>query len=311
MWYNINRTGRLGNRLFSRAHIYAAALEYKETVIDWGLLDIKNYFPYLENTKIPIYPLNKNYKLKNLPDNLLANKFTLNTLNKLRPRLTGPFSIFWNQHYGKGSFEDVRLDSNNFKYFIKQNNTIILNGYKFICTDWVKKYRPEICEYFKVPQSYTHKWQKLIRVWKEKFSEIIGIHMRRGDFETAMRGDFYLSPYEYAKILKERTDIDYKKTLILVFSEDKFIKKSDWENFQSAFSFTNFILNNGTIIDDLTGLMHTDRIIGPKTSTFSRWCGFIGNKPWAGIGRKSINKKNILQFKRCPIPFEKINNINN
>ena len=45
MWYNINRTGRLGNRLFSRAHIYAAALELGETVIDWGLNDYKNYFP--------------------------------------------------------------------------------------------------------------------------------------------------------------------------------------------------------------------------------------------------------------------------
>ena len=58
MWYNINRTGRLGNRLFSRAHIYAAALELGETVIDWGLNDYENFSKLFKN-KITNLPFRK------------------------------------------------------------------------------------------------------------------------------------------------------------------------------------------------------------------------------------------------------------
>ncbi len=311
MWYNINKTGRLGNRLFSRAHVYAAALEYGTTVIDWGINDLKHLFPYLANTKIPIYPLDINNKIPNLPNNLLSRNFSLSTIHKLRPRNTGKFLNFWSQHYGKGDFEEMRLDSNNFRKFISSNNNIFLNGYKLTCTDWVRKYRTNICEYFKVPLSYSYKWTQIIKVWKEKYSEIIGIHMRRSDFATAMRGDFYLSASEYADILKKRTDIDFKKALILIFSEDRFIKKTEWDQLNDSFSFSNYILNNGTVLDDLTGLMQSDRIIGPKTSTFSRWCAFAGNKEWAGIDRKSIQKNNLLEFMKCPIPFDHINNIKN
>ena len=81
MWYNINRTGRLGNRLFSRAHVYAAALELGETVIDWGLNDVKKYFPNCMKTKLPIYPL-RNGELPSYPKNFIANEKQLNIINK-------------------------------------------------------------------------------------------------------------------------------------------------------------------------------------------------------------------------------------
>ena len=70
MWYNINRTGRLGNRLFSRAHIYAAALEFNDTVLDWGLLDSKHFFPNVAATKLPIYPLDSEGNHPALPSNI-------------------------------------------------------------------------------------------------------------------------------------------------------------------------------------------------------------------------------------------------
>lgn len=304
MWYNINRTGRLGNRLFSRAHVYAAALEFGETVIDWGLSDIKTYFPNLAKTKLPIYPLNKNGELPDYPKNYLANEISLNVLNKIRPRNTGIFFNFWNQHYGKGSPEEMRTDSKKFREFVKRNNIIFLNGYKFRCPIWVKKHRKEICKYFEIPSSYSYKWEQLKNNWKENYNEVIGLHMRRGDFITAMRGDFYLSPSEYASIFINKLNIDYKNVLIIIFSEDNFKEKLDWEEFKTAFSFTNFFLNNGSIIDDLSGLISCDRIIGPETSTFSKWAAFSGNKPWCGISRDSLNSKKELSFINCPIPWD-------
>ncbi len=303
MWYNINRTGRLGNRLFSRAHVYAAALELGETVIDWGLNDYKNFFPNCSKTKLPIYPLQNNH-LPNYPNNFLANETLLNIINKLRPRITGEIGNFWNQCYGKGNPEDMRIDTKKFESFCNSHNNIFLNGYKLKCNNWVKKHRSEICKYFKIHDSYYFKWGKLINFWRKEYSEIIGIHMRRGDYKTAIRGDFYLSPNEYAFILKNLVEIDFKKSLIILFSEDRFTDKNEWENLNNSFSFSNFILNNGSILDDLTGLVFCDKIIGPKASTFSKWAAFYGNKYWAGVGRKSLTDLQILDFKKCPIPWD-------
>ena len=303
MWYNINRTGRLGNRLFSRAHIYAAALELGETVIDWGLNDYKNYFPNCAKTKLPIYPLENNH-LPNYPNNFLANETPLNIINKLRPRITGKIGNFWNQFYDIGNPEDMRIDTKKFESFCKSHKNIFLNGYKLRCNNWVKKHRNEICKYFKIHNSYYFKWQKLINFWKKEYSEIIGIHMRRGDYKTAIRGNFYLSPDEYTFILKNLVNIDFKKSLIILFSEDRFTDDNEWENLNNSFSFSNFILNNGTILDDLTGLVFCDKIIGPKTSTFSKWAAFYGNKYWAGISRKSLTDLQILEFKKISIPWD-------
>ena len=72
---------------------------------------------------------------------------------------------------------------------------------------------------------------------------------------------------------------------------------------KKAFSDFNFILNNGSIIDDLSGLMACDKIIGPSTSTFSKWAAFAGYKDWAGICRISLKESNALKFFRCPIPW--------
>ena len=100
MWIDLNRNGRLGNRLFSRAHVYAAAIEYGETVVDWVLLDVAPLFPRVARTALPIYPLPANGAPPALPDSMLANAGLLAVMHRLRPRNTGTFGPFWSQHYG-------------------------------------------------------------------------------------------------------------------------------------------------------------------------------------------------------------------
>ena len=304
MWYNINRTGRLGNRLFSRAHVYAAALELNETVLDWGLLDAKYFFPNVAATKLPVYPFNAKGEHPTLPDNIMSKKLSLKILHTIRPRITGQYGIFWNQHWGKGNPEKVRIDSLEFKKFNSKNKNIILNGFKLRCPSLVKKHRNEICNYFQIPKSYSNKWEFLLKNWKNSFCEIIGLHMRAGDFKKAIRGDFYLTPREYAMVIKNGIEIDWRNTLIILFSDETFMQDKSWDEVKSAFSFTNSILNNGSILDDLSGLMHCDKIIGPSASTFSRWAAFSGNKYWAGVSRSLIGSSDKLEFRKCPIPWD-------
>ena len=50
--------------------------------------------------------------------------------------------------------------------------------------------------------------------------------------------------------------------------------------------------------------MHCDKIIGPATSTFSRWAAFSGNKDWVGVSRSLLKSSKKLEFKKCPIPWD-------
>lgn len=304
MWVNINRNGRLGNRLFSRAHVYAAAIEFGETVIDWGLLDVAPYFPRIAQAFLPTYPLKENGELPSLPDSIFANRSLLAGLRAIRPRNTGCFGPFWSQHYGDGNADSMRLDSLAFSDFAKKHELIVLNGYKLRCTDWVRKHKDEICRYFELPISLRRKWSILRTAWLTQYSAVIGIHMRLTDFQSAGGGRYFLTPYEYAELIRERVDFDPKTTLFVIFSDEKFRNNDRFGEIEIAFAGLTTYVNQGDLADDLCGLMACDRIIGPATSTFSRWAAFAANRQWAGIRRELLGNGQALEFVTSPVPWD-------
>lgn len=304
MWFNINRNGRLGNRLFSRAHVYAAAIEFGETVIDWGLLDVAPYFPRVAQTNLPVYPLREDGGAPPLPDCILANRNLLAGLHVLRPRNTGCFGPFWSQHYGRGDAESMRLDSMVFSDFTKGRKFIILNGFKFRCTDWVRKHKDAICRYFELPLSLRQKWSILRTAWLARYSEVIGIHIRLSDFQVAGGGRFFLTPSEYAGLIRERVDFDPNTTLFVIFSDEKFRNNERFGEIEIAFSGLTTYVNQGDLADDLCGLMACDRVVGPATSTFSRWAAFAANRQWAGIGREFLGNGQAVEFVTSPVPWD-------
>jgi len=57
--------------------------------------------------------------------------------------------------------------------------------------------------------------------------------------------------------------------------------------------------------DDLDGLASYDRIVGPSSSTFSRWAAFAGDHPWAGVMRATArNPEPLSEFKSRVVPWD-------
>lgn len=303
MWFNINRNGQLGNRLFSRAHIYAAAKEYGETVVDWGLMDVAHIFPKVSQSTLPIYPLRNDGTCPPLPTSFLANERVLRTLNKLRPRMTGQFANMWCYHYGTGDPETVRIDSDAFRRFNEKHETVILNGFKLRCPDWVLKHREEISEYFQLPESLRAKWFVLRELWHSRYAHVIGIHIRLTDFKTAAGGRFYLSPADYARFIRDQIKFDLESTLFVIFSDETFRADGAYDEITSAFSGLHVYVNQGDVADDLCGMMACDRLIGPVNSTFSRWAAFAAAKDWVGLSRSILDDGETPQFINTPIPW--------
>ncbi|MCR4378620.1 MAG: hypothetical protein NUV50_11085 [Rhodospirillales bacterium] len=309
MWFNINRNGQLGNRLFSRAHVYAAALEYGETVVDWGLLDVAAKFPRLANTPLPTYPLREDGSMPPLPESFLANPMVLKLLHKTRPRNTGTLGNFWCQNWGSGDPDIARLDTNDFRIFNDSHATIILNGFKMRCPEWVLKHRTEITKFFELPQSLSEKWSIVRQSWKSKFSLVIGVHSRLSDFNQAAssgkpKNNNFIPPHLFAEYIKNNLDFDSTTTVFVIFSDESFRSNARYQEIKDAFHGLNAYINEGDQMDDLCAMMSCDRLIGPSTSTFSRWAAFAAGLPWAGANRMLIENNAPIKFIDTPVPWD-------
>jgi hypothetical protein len=285
LWVNINRNGALGNRLFSRAHVYAAAREFGAVVADWGLGDYKRLFPALSAGQLASYPLTANGVVPALPDRWWLNEATLGFLRRARPRRTGRHGPIWSCYWGGRDPDTMALDSPAFAKFAAGREMLVLDGYKLRCTPWVRKHADEIRRFFALPQVLTAKWTALQAQWHRQWPTTIAVHMRGTDFRKAQGGRYYLSPAEYASVLRSSDAINPAATLFVLFSDESFRKDADFAALASSFAGLDYVFMHGDLTDDLVGIASCDRIVGPIASTFSRWAAFYRNRPWAGVSR--------------------------
>ncbi|NIY75450.1 hypothetical protein HED22_07330 [Thalassospira sp. HF15] len=307
MWININRNGRLGNRLYSRAHVFAAAIELNETVVDWGLSDVAKHFPAIENPALPTYPKQIEAKeVRGCLARLLFSEKLIEKLRVLRPRKTGVTGPIWSQYWQKGTdnSEKMRLDTKEFADFCRRRDVVILNGFKLKCPSWVVKHQDAIREYFRPPESICRKWKTIISEQRNKFDIVVGIHMRSTDFKYAQGGRYYLSPQEYVKVIQERIDWGDTKPFFLIFSDESYNSNEEFKELSQAFEEIPHMFYHGSEIDDLTGLMHCDRIVCAATSTYARWAAFAGKADWIGVTRQVLTDTNNLEFQPHPYPWD-------
>lgn len=297
----------MGNRLYSRAHVLAAALELEETVIDWGLRDVAYFFPAITTPDMPVYS-----GTNEAPNAALERagiwgrpKF-VHAFRNIRPRKSGVIGPFWSQYWepNGGNPEDYRLDSVAFGKFRAKHRTIFLNGFKLRCSEWVVKHADAIRAYFRPTDALCGKWQKFLSALRQNYDQIVGVHMRSTDFRYAQGGRYYVSPEEYATLIRERINLGNRKCFFLIFSDDSFRDNERFAELEQAFSDLPHLFYHGSEIDDLTGLMHCDRIICPASSTYSRWAAFAGKLPWAAVSRSTLEVKDTIDFNPFPHPWD-------
>lgn len=121
--------------------------------------------------------------------------------------------------------------------------------------------------------------QKIIKNVNEKFKReridfdyLIGIHIRRGDYEEWLDGKYFYSLNNYLDIcISIEKDFYPKKCKFFIASNESIPPE--------IFKIVNwFVLDDPTASADLYGLSCCDFIIGPPSS-FSRWASFIGETP--------------------------------
>ncbi len=121
---------------------------------------------------------------------------------------------------------------------------------------------------------------------------IIGIHIRRGDYQTWLDGRYYFSIETYKEFMHQVEQVYSDKKVCFYIASNEKIPTDSFDGF-SCIS-----INGANAATDLYALSLCDRLIGPP-STFSRWASFMNRVPLYFIFDSNERIESDNQF--CPI----------
>lgn len=165
----------------------------------------------------------------------------------------------------------------------KNNDTIYFDGWLFRNPDGIQKYRNKIIGYFTPKEFVRAKVQSVITPLRKRFTHIVGVHIRHGDYTTFKNGRYFLETSRVFEILKE-----YLKESGKQAEETIFVVASDGDITIDDFPGLNTISVHGNAVEDLFTLGATDIIIG-SDSSYGNLAAYFGNIPHIVMTKEPID----------------------
>jgi hypothetical protein len=188
--------------------------------------------------------------------------------------------------YYLNSSNDEFFDLNN-KEFVNEvmHKIVVTYGWLFRDITNFKKHSDKIKEYFTPSEKYYSNSLNILKNIRKEDSCIVGIHIRRGDYESWRGGMFYYDDLFYIKLIKYLSKLllkDYKSVEFLVCSDEGIIK----DLYSNCGCKIHYGTNNE--IEDLYCFALCDLLVGPP-STYTIWASFYGQVPLYQVTKKALN----------------------
>jgi hypothetical protein len=266
MVLNVNKYGRLGNRLFFLSYLIANALENGYSFVDFSFEEYLKYFNVKSGYKKRIFIISKI---------LCYNNLSCIVKYKLLPRLLKykwfrQLSIVKEYDLNKKWYD---LNQQEFVYQAK-HNILAIEGYRFVDHSNIRKHSNEIRKIFQFKKKYINDVDSHLSSIKQKYDIIIGLHIRQGDYKDYLGGKYYFTSKQYLDytdhLIRNLEPLSNINTGIVVCSDEK-LDPNNFKNYNCYFFDKNFIF-------DLILLSKCDYIISTN-STFSAWASFYGKVP--------------------------------
>jgi len=240
MFILIKRYGNHSNRLFQAIHLEAYCLEKSERFINLDFSDMASY--YFDN-----YFKRLNHKILIR----LILKFCKKNIIEL---------VIDSQNENK-------MNISNFKaHLIK-----LVTGWGFFSHELTEKYRDYFISKYKLKDKFYKKNELYLWILSNKTKYVIvGLHIRRGDYQFFNEGKYYYSDSEY---------------MLVVNCVEEIIKNTGSQCFFIVFSDSDVTFNSENIIVsknewyiDHVLMSNCSYLLGPP-STFTSWASYIGRVP--------------------------------
>ncbi|MCF0243929.1 MAG: alpha-1,2-fucosyltransferase [Bacteroidaceae bacterium] len=226
--------GQMCNNIIQFAHAYAWAREHNIRAVSMRFAYKYRYF-HICNTKyhnLFFYLLGKfGAKLKLIP--------------------TVDYNDFSQELYAK-----------NEKELLEHKGLCILQGWSIRHYDLVEKYLDEIRKLFKITATEGKE--------ASLSGATIGVHIRRGDYATFMKGRFFFSDECYINYIRQAAELidgaegaKGKKTNVVICTNDRNINLAEYKR---QLPNIDISLSDGSAIEDLYTLSQCDYLIGAPSS---------------------------------------------
>lgn len=260
--------GGLGNILVQLAHITAFCIEQNTPLYAPTLTRVSHLFNSEMGLMGCLYPeLEENSKnsltskyLKGSVRLLFRKAWTKNkTVAQSFGGLLGTINI-------KGMEDTLNLETSEFRDFSENHLFILLSGWRFRSPNLVIKHAERIRHIFRINSKYEIEADRLLQPAKETNKTLVGIHIRKGDYQG---GEFDWPLETYISIMESIKELVKNPIFVVCSNEDIYekIPKS-----------LDCIFPKSEAIIDMLCLSKCALIAAPP-STFSGWASFMRSVP--------------------------------
>jgi Glycosyl transferase family 11 len=266
--------GQLSNRVWLFANLMAHAIEHNYTLYNPAFQAYSAYFDKTDNNdfgKYPIYVKFSKYTFwhKAIYKIIRVIQNFQNQLGWSKSLLCTTYSIHYNNL--KTPFFDVNQSC--FSQVAKKK-IVLLEGWPLRSAELLEKHGDIVRNFFTPKDIFVEKAQTYIKNIKKKNRPIIGVHIRRGDYQTFRNGMWCYNNSQYYHIMQTINYLfeqNYHQHCDFIIVSNSTIDLNDFKNLSVSWA------NEQDIVEQ-TILSMCDYIVGPP-STFSMWASFFGKKP--------------------------------
>lgn len=256
----VDKPGQTCNRLWSYVALVSEAITLNNKVAILNFDITINDFPNMLKSEYIIFPYFSKYLIR-----FFGIKKYLFYLNK----------ILFNRF----------IADKTVKWWSKKGE--IVNGWDFKGNDYdFEKNKELIRHIFQPSEEILEIIDEKINLLRKEYDEIVGVHIRRGDYATWLNGIYFFEIEHYYKcMLSYFETYEHERKICFFISSDENV---DLGSFGELKCFKH---QNSSAILDLYSIASCDKILGPR-STFSRWASFYGKVPLRVLEKEDLKIQN-------------------
>jgi hypothetical protein len=264
--------GELANQLWNYASIYAFSLYAGIRLRNPSFFEYHSFFRFLPHESIVTKKFSLFFRTFRRRSHIInrMGRFKYAVISKVREMLAGDCVYSSLNMTNKTTYlpptETLLPRFNTCK-------TLYLAGWLFRNPVGLERYRKEIIEAFRPVEGIEERVAAFLHEKREKFSNVIGVHIRQGDYKTFKGGRYWIEQSRVKEILEE-----YLRHAGLIREKTCFIICSDGTIDTGAFEGLNTSVSPFSAVEDLFILSGTNAVVG-SDSSFGDFAAYYGNIP--------------------------------
>lgn len=253
-----NSFGRLGNQLWTHAHLLAIALDRDVAFLSTTL---RSHDGWRDGNGSSVQPSAKRLTLR--PPGWAYLSATLAYRADLRLRFATIVGLM------DGELLDME-ESAAFGEMVQRDPLVFVSGLFLMAPRTLERHADTVKTLLMPDVSVTHSVDERMAAHRARARNHVAVHLRRGDYRTFCDGLMFYTDTEYGEAMRAIADQMRGSTLFHLFSDEPVDP--------GRFAPLQVEVWRGSAASDLHAMGGCDLILGPNSS-YSQWASFAGNRP--------------------------------